>query len=190
MRKLILSIVLAGSLFGLPIAASAEIITVTGFPPEHLIGDTAIFALPLNGRVTILGDIAVPETILISINFSIEYYNTPMTWVVNTTVSSGFGPDASVGGDGFVGCFACGTQHWQSSQLMQITDEFRDLTITSRILVQDQFSFLSSYNISLYATLPVGLYIGAPVVPEPSTWAMLLIGFAGIGFMAYRTARV
>jgi hypothetical protein len=23
-------------------------------------------------------------------------------------------------------------------------------------------------------------------VPEPSTWAMLLVGFAGIGFMAYR----
>ena len=27
---------------------------------------------------------------------------------------------------------------------------------------------------------------GAPGVPEPSTWAMLLVGFAGIGFMAYR----
>jgi hypothetical protein len=25
-----------------------------------------------------------------------------------------------------------------------------------------------------------------PSVPEPSTWAMLLLGFAGIGFMAYR----
>jgi hypothetical protein len=25
-----------------------------------------------------------------------------------------------------------------------------------------------------------------PPVPEPSTWAMLMIGFAGIGFMAYR----
>ena len=23
-------------------------------------------------------------------------------------------------------------------------------------------------------------------VPEPSTWAMILLGFAGIGFMAYR----
>jgi hypothetical protein len=23
-------------------------------------------------------------------------------------------------------------------------------------------------------------------VPEPSTWAMLLLGFAGIGFMGYR----
>ena len=26
----------------------------------------------------------------------------------------------------------------------------------------------------------------APAVPEPSTWAMLLIGFVGIGFAAYR----
>jgi phospholipase/lecithinase/hemolysin len=26
-------------------------------------------------------------------------------------------------------------------------------------------------------------------VPEPSTWAMLLVGFAGLGFAGYRTAR-
>lgn len=25
-----------------------------------------------------------------------------------------------------------------------------------------------------------------PSVPEPSTWAMLILGFAGVGFMAYR----
>jgi hypothetical protein len=29
----------------------------------------------------------------------------------------------------------------------------------------------------------------SPAVPEPSTWAMLLIGFAGIGFMTYRRSR-
>jgi hypothetical protein len=31
-------------------------------------------------------------------------------------------------------------------------------------------------------------FLGGPTgaVPEPSTWAMMLIGFAGIGFMAYR----
>jgi len=23
-------------------------------------------------------------------------------------------------------------------------------------------------------------------VPEPATWAMLILGFAGVGFMAYR----
>jgi hypothetical protein len=34
--------------------------------------------------------------------------------------------------------------------------------------------------------------VGAPgvwaitAVPEPSTWAMMLLGFAGIGFLAYR----
>jgi hypothetical protein len=27
----------------------------------------------------------------------------------------------------------------------------------------------------------------APGVPEPSTWAMLLLGFAGLGFAGYRT---
>jgi len=27
---------------------------------------------------------------------------------------------------------------------------------------------------------------GTPPVPEPATWAMLLLGFAGVGFMAYR----
>ena len=26
-------------------------------------------------------------------------------------------------------------------------------------------------------------------VPEPSTWAMLILGFASIGFMAYRRSR-
>jgi PEP-CTERM motif-containing protein len=29
-------------------------------------------------------------------------------------------------------------------------------------------------------------YSVAPPVPEPSTWAMMLLGFAGVGFMAYR----
>jgi hypothetical protein len=28
--------------------------------------------------------------------------------------------------------------------------------------------------------------IGIAAVPEPSTWAMMILGFAGVGFMAYR----
>ena len=27
---------------------------------------------------------------------------------------------------------------------------------------------------------------GIPAIPEPSTWAMLLIGFTGVGLLAYR----
>ena len=38
-------------------------------------------------------------------------------------------------------------------------------------------------NVALNFTLFGG---PAGAVPEPSTWAMLLIGFAGVGFMAYR----
>jgi outer membrane lipase/esterase len=38
--------------------------------------------------------------------------------------------------------------------------------------------------LSAEATLPDGFSVAA--VPELSTWAMLLIGFAGLGFMAYR----
>jgi len=29
-----------------------------------------------------------------------------------------------------------------------------------------------------------------PAVPEPSTWAMMILGFAGVGFMAYRRRRI
>jgi PEP-CTERM motif len=47
----------------------------------------------------------------------------------------------------------------------------------------------SSYTYALGINDPgqiVGLTFG---VPEPSTWAMMLIGFAGLGFMAYRRTK-
>jgi hypothetical protein len=30
------------------------------------------------------------------------------------------------------------------------------------------------------------LTVGVSAVPEPSTWAMMILGFLGVGFMAYR----
>jgi hypothetical protein len=30
---------------------------------------------------------------------------------------------------------------------------------------------------------------GPPAVPEPSTWAMMALGFAGLGFLGYRKTR-
>jgi len=29
-------------------------------------------------------------------------------------------------------------------------------------------------------------FVGVTAVPEPSTWAMMILGFFGVGFMAYR----
>ena len=38
-----------------------------------------------------------------------------------------------------------------------------------------------------FGTLPLGVsYTATSAVPEPATWAMIIFGFAGIGFMAYR----
>jgi hypothetical protein len=30
------------------------------------------------------------------------------------------------------------------------------------------------------------IVLSTGAVPEPSTWAMMILGFAGVGFMAYR----
>ena len=35
----------------------------------------------------------------------------------------------------------------------------------------------------------VTLGSAAPVIPEPSTWAMMVVGFAGLGFAGYRAKR-
>jgi PEP-CTERM motif len=54
----------------------------------------------------------------------------------------------------------------------------------------DQFFFANANTASVF-TLSLENTNGATAsvvegVPEPSTWAMMILGFAGIGFMAYR----
>ncbi|SHK60939.1 PEP-CTERM protein-sorting domain-containing protein [Bradyrhizobium lablabi] len=48
----------------------------------------------------------------------------------------------------------------------------------------------SGLSINAYAGETLTAYSGSIVtisaVPEPSTWAMMILGFAGLGFMAYR----
>jgi hypothetical protein len=48
----------------------------------------------------------------------------------------------------------------------------------------------TSFDVSFEAMRSGETYVfGTPAVPEPSTWAMMLLGFAGLGFAGYRTAR-
>jgi PEP-CTERM motif len=42
---------------------------------------------------------------------------------------------------------------------------------------------------TLYITADFTADVHAPPVPEPSTWAMMILGFGGVGFMAYRRKR-
>ena len=48
----------------------------------------------------------------------------------------------------------------------------------------ETLSFVSN-NEGAYGGVVGGVTISA-AVPEPSTWAMMILGFAGVGFMAYR----
>lgn len=67
---------------------------------------------------------------------------------------------------------------------------------TSAANFYDEFTLSQSTNLAFFIIdgfLPdnlggVSLDINpvVAVVPEPSTWAMMILGFAGIGFMAYR----
>ena len=54
------------------------------------------------------------------------------------------------------------------------------------------FSFGNS-SLGLFSAVDVGFEVGpgegTGAVPEPSTWAMMLLGFGGLGFLAFRKAR-
>ena len=52
-----------------------------------------------------------------------------------------------------------------------------DLAVT--LIRKNSWVFLSEVEFN-------GVSNGIGAVPEPSTWAMLIVGFAGVGFMAYR----
>ena len=53
--------------------------------------------------------------------------------------------------------------------------------------IQFQGTFNSISSINPNSEYWYGFTVGTvSAVPEPSTWAMLLLGFAGMGFMAYR----
>ncbi len=49
-------------------------------------------------------------------------------------------------------------------------------------------SIYDEHSGSFSGTLAI-IQIGLPPVPEPSTWAMMLIGFGGLGFAAYRAGK-
>jgi hypothetical protein len=48
------------------------------------------------------------------------------------------------------------------------------------------FGINNSLGFELGGSLNEGTFTVAAAVPEPSTWAMMILGFCGLGFMAYR----
>jgi hypothetical protein len=77
------------------------------------------------------------------------------------------------------------TATYQTFFVVSASQLFSGQTVT--LIGPPQGSSFQPYNIldlPLYAA--TGTIGPVPAVPEPSTWAMMILGFAGIGFMAYR----
>jgi hypothetical protein len=86
-----------------------------------------------------------------------------------------------------------GTQGWTADHRF-----FPDDAEAGRVSIQQNFAncpcadalaFSSGLASALDADPGIGSFLirpFTPAVPEPSTWAMMILGFAGLGFMAYR----
>jgi len=79
-----------------------------------------------------------------------------------------------------------------------ITDNFGNTSVVTGVKNNDN-QFLTVSSATGFTSLLIDANVGSfqsfkqfelgdtvTAVPEPSTWAMMLLGFAGVGFMAYR----
>jgi PEP-CTERM motif len=66
---------------------------------------------------------------------------------------------------------------------------FNSGTITAGELVTFQVDTGTAPGCDGFCNLSTGLTASISAVPEPSTWAMMVLGFVGVGFVAYRRKR-
>jgi PEP-CTERM motif len=65
-----------------------------------------------------------------------------------------------------------------------------DPGLTSALLTIDTNAFdFKAGRLAVIDSISVNAVGFQPSVPEPSTWAMMLLGFAGLGYAGYRTSR-
>ena len=102
--------------------------------------------------------------------------------------------EASVGNGDFVGVFAVNPfavspvillpQKYASGSALKGSSVFEGQSLESLGLTVGEYTF--TWGVGEHAD---SLTIKVGDVPEPSTWAMLLLGFAGLGFAGYRKAK-
>jgi hypothetical protein len=113
----------------------------------------------------------------------IDNPTTPCFATNNCAPSSGTAHDVlqlSVN-DGYGAGIALGLFNNPSADPTTLPNSFADL-----INVLNLGDVYVDMHTELYPSGEIRGQLGVAAVPEPSTWAMMLLGFAGIGFMAYR----
>jgi hypothetical protein len=190
MRKLILAISL---LLAFSAWSRSEASTVVDI-------GTTTFVVPQNGTIDLGGPIATPIQGFFDIVGSPTFSGSGFA-VLNMNASvngASYSIQTSLGTCpvAYCGSFPYVTDNVYGSHLgpggysiFQISD-LSDPTFTissnwTLQVFQGNIVVPADYQVQINVSLPTGV----AAVPEPSTWAMMLLGFIGIGAMAYRRSR-
>jgi PEP-CTERM motif len=100
-------------------------------------------------------------------------------------------PDASSGDGVGIGGISSGLlgvpAGYSSGNALSETSIYLNSTLAS--LGMTPGGYVYSWGAGAHAdtfTIDIGLITSPPAIPEPSTWAMLLLGFGGVGYIALR----
>jgi hypothetical protein len=176
--KLVFGVLLAALLIGGPAQASVLVsynLTFTGSSPSDQGSGTLVLSLPSFPDNNTINFTSLPNSIFSSLTATIGTLPT-----FNLT-------DANIAFGGVQGTSS-------SSIDVAMTESTTGLaTGTPYLAIFNSVANAGTFQINEVnqgGNFPSGTYtIGSPftaAVPEPSTWAMMLLGFVGLGFLAYR----
>ena len=109
-------------------------------------------------------------------NVTTNYVHTPMTGSVQKAELFSFIDITQISSQTFT---ALGGTNISTSSVSAVNGGFSDSLVFRYTFGQGPGTFGDAISLT-----PGGVL--TPAVPEPSTWAMMILGFAGVGFVAYR----
>jgi hypothetical protein len=112
-----------------------------------------------------------------------DQYNGPFYgWHINVRVNQGHAEECFSSQAGSM-CM----RYVQNNPTFYLSDFENDGTALMSVSGGISLLNMKPVDFHMFVSLPDGFTITA--IPEPSTWAMMLLGFAGISFVAYRRRR-
>ena len=139
------------------------------------------------------GDFAPLDNVLVSPGSLTINFNTPVqavgAQIQNNTIGTNFLAEIlAFNGNQLLGAFLAsgfsGDVADNSNPFLGVQDTTADITSVSYLTFLIGGSSSGPVAINQMTIAPGNPVV--PAIPEASTWAMMILGFAGIGFMAYR----
>ena len=184
----------------------------TAYAFSTALPDKAYSATLIDGAHNVAGALSGPRdmvfgTAILGANYAADGGGASHTYSASSTFDFGYGGDLMLGlidsqEDGFAG--GLGFQSMEFTIVdngVEILDStFRSLTVAESFFHDSVIDLGSDFGPNIDLTFGYTLvadgsggfgfdFAVGGAVPEPSTWAMMLIGFAGLGYAGYRRAR-